>query len=164
MKDRTAGDDRPSTAPDSTAPEAVHAVGAGRSKGVFAESGYRLLLVEDNHTNQKVAIGMLRRLGLTADLAENGRDAIEALRERPYDLVLMDVQMPEMDGMEAARRIRDPENGALNSKIPIIAMTAFSMQGDREQCLEAGMNDYISKPISLGALTKVLENWLGPPR
>lgn len=164
VKDRTAGGDRPSTGPDSTAPEAVHAVGAGRSKGVFAESGYRLLLVEDNHTNQKVAIGMLRRLGLTADLAENGRDAIEALRERPYDLVLMDVQMPEMDGMEAARRIRDPENGALNSKIPIIAMTAFSMQGDREQCLEAGMNDYISKPISLGALTKVLENWLGPPR
>jgi PAS domain S-box-containing protein len=108
----------------------------------------RLLLAEDNITNQKVAIKVLEKMGHRVDAVANGVEAIKALRTMPYDLVFMDVQMPEMDGLEATRRIRDPQTGVRNPRIPIVAMTAHAMKGDRERCLEAGMDDYVSKPIS----------------
>ena len=120
----------------------------------------RILLAEDNITNQQVAVGILKKLGLHADAVVDGVEAIASLETLPYDLVLMDVQMPEMDGFEATRRIRDPGSAVLNHRIPIVAMTAHAMQGDRERCLEAGMDDYITKPISPQALAEVLDRWL----
>ena len=120
----------------------------------------RILLAEDNITNQQVAVGILKKLGLRADAVANGAEAVKALETIPYDLVLMDVQMPEMDGLEATRHIRNPQSAVRNHQIPIIAMTAHAMQGDREKCLEAGMNDYVSKPISPQALAEVLDKWL----
>ncbi len=120
----------------------------------------RILLVEDNIINQQVAMGFLKRYGLKADATANGEEALKALENIPYDLVLMDVQMPVMDGFEATRRIRDPQSRVLNHNVPIIAMTANALQGDRELCLEAGMNDYISKPIEPEKLSGALEQWL----
>jgi CheY-like chemotaxis protein len=107
----------------------------------------RILLAEDNVTNQQVALGILKKLGLRADAVGDGAEAITSLETTPYDLVLMDVQMPVMDGLEATRLIRDPRSAVLRRGIPIIAMTAHAMQGDRERCLEAGMDGYIAKPI-----------------
>jgi len=126
----------------------------------FINCKARILLAEDNITNQQVALGILKKLGLTADAVANGREAIDALKTLPYDLVLMDVQMPEMDGMEATRHIRTPLSSIPNRRIPIIAMTAHAMQGDKERCLEAGMDDYVAKPVSIQALAKTLEKWL----
>jgi PAS domain S-box-containing protein len=123
----------------------------------------RVLLAEDNLTNQQVALGILRKLGLRADVVANGHEAIEALHRAPYDLVLMDVQMPEMDGLDATRAIRADGSGFLNRAVPIIAMTAHAMRGDREECLSAGMNDYIAKPVTPVALSRVLEKWLAGP-
>ncbi len=120
----------------------------------------RILLAEDNITNQQVALGILRKLGLSAHATANGREAIKTLETAHYDLVLMDVQMPDIDGLEATRRIRHTHSSVLNHQIPIIAMTAHAMRGDRETCLEAGMNDYISKPVSLQAISAVLDKWL----
>jgi CheY-like chemotaxis protein len=120
----------------------------------------RILLAEDNITNQQVAVGILKKLGLRADAVANGAEAVKALETLPYDLVLMDVQMPEMNGIEASRHIRNPHSAVRNHRIPIIAMTAGAMQGDREKCLEAGMNDYVSKPISPQALAEALDRWL----
>ena len=120
----------------------------------------RILLAEDNITNQQVAVGILKKLGLHADAVANGEEALKALENIPYDLVLMDVQMPVMDGLEATRKIRDPLSAVRDHKIPIIAMTAHAMGGDRERCLEAGMNDYISKPVVPRILAEVLEKWL----
>jgi CheY-like chemotaxis protein len=109
----------------------------------------KILLVEDIAVNQKVALRMLQRLGYSADVAKNGQEALEALASCAYDLIFMDVQMPVMDGLEATRQIR--QSKTLSSPW-IVAMTAHSMQGDRERCLAAGMDDYISKPISMEAL------------
>ncbi len=120
----------------------------------------RVLLAEDNITNQQVALGILKKLGLSADAVANGAEAVKSLESVPYDLVLMDCQMPEMDGYEATLRIRDPQSGVRNRSIPIIAMTANAMQGDREKCIEAGMNDYLSKPVVPQALAEMLEKWL----
>ncbi len=133
---------------------------AGVTPGMFAGSGARILLVEDNITNQQVALTIMRRLGLYADAVANGAEAVNALASLPYDLVLMDVQMPVLDGMEATRQIRDPQSAVLDHAIPIIAMTAEAMQGDREKCLEAGMNDYVAKPVTPQALAERLERWL----
>ncbi|MFO7867206.1 MAG: response regulator [Candidatus Aminicenantes bacterium] len=124
-------------------------------------SKVRILLAEDNLTNQEVALGILKKLGFSADVAANGREAVQALEKAPYDLVLMDIQMPEMNGIEATRAIRSGKTGVLNPKIPIIAMTAHAMKGDRELLIEAGMNDYISKPIAPQVLEETLEKWLG---
>jgi len=120
----------------------------------------RILLAEDNITNQQVALGILKKLGLRADAVADGSEAVRSLETIPYDLVLMDVQMPEMDGFEATRRIRDPGSAVLNHAVPIIAMTAHAMQGDRERCLDAGMDDYVTKPISHEALADALDRWL----
>lgn len=116
-----------------------------------------VLLVEDNRVNQVVASGMLRKLGHEVELADDGAQALEALKQRAYDVVLMDIQMPVMDGYETTRRIRST---LALSGMPIIAVTANVMQGDREACMEAGMNDYITKPYSLGALRSKLSKWL----
>jgi PAS domain S-box-containing protein len=120
----------------------------------------RILLAEDNITNQQVALGILKKLGLHADAVANGAEAVKALEILPYDLVLMDVQMPEMNGLDATRKIRNLQSAVRNHRIPIIAMTANAMQGDREKCLEAGMNDYVSKPIIPRALAEALDKWL----
>ena len=123
-------------------------------------SSARILVVEDNAVNQKVVQKLLERQGHRSDLAGDGYEALAALRERPYDLVLMDCQMPEMDGFEATRQLRDPASGVRDAAIPVIALTANAMQGDRERCLEAGMNDYLTKPISPRALADALARWL----
>jgi len=120
--------------------------------------GARVLIVEDNAANQKVAVRMVERLGYRADTAGNGEEAVKVLRTVDYNLVLMDCQMPEMDGYEATRQIRREEN----HHTPIVAMTASAMAGDRERCLAAGMDDYISKPIKMHVVAAVLERWLGP--
>ncbi|MFP4306066.1 MAG: response regulator [Desulfococcaceae bacterium] len=123
----------------------------------------RILLVEDNAINQQVALGLLEKMGLAAEIAANGREALGALAADSYDLVLMDIQMPEMDGLEAARRIRGPASPARNPKIPIIAMTAHAVQGDREACFAAGMNAYLAKPIDSRTFRATLAQWLPLP-
>ncbi|MFZ2471013.1 MAG: PAS domain-containing protein [Methanothrix sp.] len=121
----------------------------------------RILVAEDNHVNQSVARAMIRRLGYQVDIVANGQETIEALRLIPYDLVLMDCQMPEMDGFEATSLIRRAESRVLNCNIPIIAMTASAMKGDKERCLQAGMNDFIAKPVRMNELERMLAAWLG---
>ena len=114
-----------------------------------SKADLRILLAEDNAVNQMVALRMLKRLGYqAADTAANGKEVLAALKSRSYDIVLMDVQMPEMDGLEAARLIRSEKV----DQPYIIAMTAHAMKGDREVCLEAGMNDYVSKPVRMEEL------------
>jgi signal transduction histidine kinase/DNA-binding response OmpR family regulator len=147
----------------------------------FSGSKARILLAEDNITNQQVALAILKKLGLRADAVANGVEVLMALETLPYDLILMDIHMPEMDGLEATRRIRNYEleirNEAETSDsplsfpfrnssfaIPIIAMTANAMHGDREKCLAAGMNDYLSKPVSAQALVDRLKKWLPKDR
>ena len=117
----------------------------------------RILLAEDNIVNQKVAIHILHRMGYQADVANNGLEVISALLQQPYDLVFMDMQMPEMDGLETTRSIeQNCQNGKILFKPRIVAMTANAMQGDREICLAAGMDDYLSKPIHNSELVRVL--------
>jgi PAS domain S-box-containing protein len=120
----------------------------------------RILVAEDNPVNQKVAQAILRKMGLRADVVANGQEAINELQIIPYDLVLMDCQMPEIDGFEATRCIRKDASGVLNPRIPIIAMTASTMQSDREKCIKAGMNDFIAKPVQPGELAELLARWL----
>jgi CheY-like chemotaxis protein/nitrogen-specific signal transduction histidine kinase len=123
----------------------------------YADQGVRILLAEDNIINQKVAQNMLNKLGYKTDVVANGFEAVRALEMIDYDLVLMDCLMPEMDGFTATAAIRDIASKVKNRTIPIIAMTANAMQGDREKCLEAGMDDYLAKPVRKEALAAVLE-------
>ena len=129
-----------------------HAISAARRKAT------RILIVEDNLTNQLVAKGILEKLAFQTDIADNGRKCLEKLKENSYDLILMDCQMPKMDGFEATRAIRKMQSAS--SKTTIIAMTANAMQGDREKCIEAGMDDYIAKPIEPQVLVDMMEKWL----
>jgi signal transduction histidine kinase/ActR/RegA family two-component response regulator len=129
----------------------------GESAGTeeFRGEGLQVLLVEDNRVNQKVVTKMLKKLGCAVDIAENGREGVEAVLGGSYDLVLMDQQMPVMDGLEATREIRRQETG----RHPILALTANVQQKDREACLAAGMDDYLSKPVSYAALKAALHKW-----
>jgi PAS domain S-box-containing protein len=120
---------------------------------------FNVLVAEDNVINQKVALGTLKNFGIDGQVVGNGIEAIEILNRIPFDIVLMDCQMPEMDGFEATSKIRQSETPRIKS-IPIVAMTANVMQGDRERCLEVGMNDYISKPIDQNDLERILLRWL----
>lgn len=126
------------------------------AKNIANHCSISILLAEDNPVNQKVAMSMLRRLGYRADVAANGLDVLQALERQHYDVVLMDVQMPEMDGLEATRRIRA---SGIDSRI--IAMTAHALDEDREKCLSVGMDEYISKPIKIEELQEVLERFSG---
>ena len=124
-----------------------------------APTAARVLLAEDNLLNQQLMLDLLGGAGYQVEVATNGREAVTAVEQRKFDLVLMDIQMPEMDGLEATRRIR-----ALpaHAKLPIIAMTANVMPEDRARCAEAGMNDFIPKPIDIDAALKTLTRWLAP--
>ena len=123
--------------------------------GMAARHPLRILLAEDNVVNQKLAMRLLQQMGYRADLAANGIEAVESVERQAYDVVLMDVQMPELDGLDATRRICDRFPAERRPRI--IAMTANAMQGDREMCLEAGMDDYLTKPIRVDQLVKALE-------
>jgi CheY-like chemotaxis protein len=128
-------------------------------RNMTASRRSHILVADDNIINQRVAVGLLQQMGLQAEVAKNGSEAIDKLHDGHFDLVLMDVQMPVMDGLEATRRIRSFESES-GTHIPIIALTAGAMDGDRENCLNAGMDDFISKPIILKALTQILAKWL----
>jgi two-component system sensor histidine kinase/response regulator len=134
--------------------------GAGPPTIELADATIRVLVAEDNPVNQRVAVRMLERLGLRADVAADGHEALGRLGTTSYALILMDCQMPELDGYEVTARIRAREEPG--HRTPIIAMTAAAMQGDRERCLAAGMDDYISKPVRLNELRTTLERWLPP--
>jgi CheY-like chemotaxis protein len=122
--------------------------------GMAARHPLRILLAEDNVVNQKLAMRLLQQMGYRADLASNGIEAVESVARQTYDVVLMDVQMPELDGLEATRRIT--ARWKPNDRPRIVAMTANAMQGDREMCLAAGMDDYITKPIRVDQLVQAL--------
>ena len=117
-----------------------------------------LLLAEDNKVNQKLALVLLQRLGYVVDLAENGLEAVDASGKKHYALILMDMQMPVMDGLEATKQIRS--GSGLNKQTPIVALTANAMQSDNDACRAAGMNDFLTKPINRETLTSCLERWI----
>lgn len=121
----------------------------------------KVLVVEDNLINQMVAQSQLEDYGLQVELASNGKEGVEKLELSHYDLVFMDCQMPIMSGFEASEQIRDRQSKVLNHDVPIIAMTANALKGDREKCLDAGMNDYISKPVDPEKIVNILRHWLG---
>jgi CheY-like chemotaxis protein len=121
----------------------------------------RILLVEDNGTNRLVARRMLERMGHHVDSAEDGHEAVLAVRAIPYDLILMDIMMPEMDGYETIRRIRKDPN---KSWLPVIAVTAKALKEDRDRCMNAGASDYLAKPIDEAQLVELIGIWAGGPR
>jgi PAS domain S-box-containing protein len=142
-------------------PGALDVVGPGRAL-ISGKQKFdaRVLLVEDTFINRQVAIGILGILGITPEEAHNGREAVNKVTEGDFDLILMDIQMPEMDGLEATKLIREREEQQNLPKTPIVAMTAHALEGDREKCLAAGMDDYLAKPVRQPDLFKVLQNWL----
>jgi CheY-like chemotaxis protein len=144
-----------------SAPESASADGAPLSPPLPG----RVLLVEDNGVNQEIGVAMLQAIGCEVDLAADGREAIEATGSKAYDLVLMDCQMPHVDGFEATRAIRARERESQPvRRLPIVALTANAMSGDREQCTAAGMDDYLSKPFTQAQLRAVLATWVSGPR
>jgi len=139
----------------SAAGKAIHAAVPPASDDAEVELGLHVLVAEDNAVNRKVAVAMLARMGCRADCVANGAEAVRATSRTRYDAVLMDVQMPEMDGLEATARIRAQED-AHGARLPIVAMTAHAMEGDRERCLQAGMDGYVSKPIKKAEIVRAL--------
>ena len=135
-------------------PQVAKAAAPRLDPGMAARHPLRILLAEDNVVNQKLAMRLLQQMGYRADLASNGIEAVESVERQPYDVVLMDVQMPELDGLDATRRIRGL--GRAHDGLRIVAMTANAMQGDRQMCLEAGMDDYLTKPIRVDKLVEAL--------
>jgi CheY-like chemotaxis protein len=123
---------------------------------------FNVLLVEDNRVNRELALEILAKFRISADAAENGREALEMIGANHYDLILMDCQMPVMDGFECARAIRNRIQTGEMATVPIIALTANAMRGDRERCLDAGMDDYISKPLRLQDMRSMLKRWFEP--
>lgn len=117
----------------------------------------RILLVEDNAINQKVALQSLKKFGYDADLADNGQQALEALKHKRYDIVLMDIRMPVMDGLEATRAIR--KSGLPLCRIPVVALTACAFKKDRERCRMAGMNDFLAKPLDPQQMHEIIKKW-----
>jgi CheY-like chemotaxis protein len=151
--------------PASSEPERTSdAAPAPSAAPASAPAAVRLLLVEDNFVNQRVALYMLDKLGYQVDLANDGRQAVRRLGKVRYDLVLMDCQMPEMDGFEATRLIRDPTSAVLDHDVPIVAMTANAFPEDRARSLECGMSDFLSKPVDRAALSAMIVKWLRPPK
>ena len=120
----------------------------------------RILVAEDNEINQIVTTQVLSKVGFTCDLVANGKEALAALQSKEYDLVLMDCQMPEMDGFEATRQYRTREVERVAKPVPIIALTANALRGDRERCLEAGMTDYLTKPIDPIKLIDLVQQYV----
>jgi PAS domain S-box-containing protein len=141
--------------PAAAGPSAFEAAVESRGKRLA-----RILIADDNITNQKVALTILKKLGYRADAVATGKETVASLRRVPYDLILMDCQMPEMNGYEATAAIRDPQSAIANREIPTIALTAHAMSGEREKCLAAGMDDYIANPVQPLALAAVIEKWL----
>jgi CheY-like chemotaxis protein len=137
-------------------------VSAPQAPASIATRRGRVLLVEDNFVNQRVAVYMLTKLGHPVDVAKHGREAIDVLSNARYDLVLMDCQMPEMDGYEATRMIRDPTSSVLEHDVPVVAMTANAFPEDRARALGAGMDDFLAKPVDRGILEAVLAKWMKP--
>jgi CheY-like chemotaxis protein len=137
-----------------TTPDAKPVTSTAAAQG---ESHLVILLAEDNLVNQKVACKLLERRGHTVTVVNNGAEALTALEKRSFDLILMDVQMPEMDGLEATRQIRARE-GSMGGHVPILAMTAHAMKGDKERCLAAGMDGYISKPVQVQSLMQTIRD------
>jgi two-component system sensor histidine kinase/response regulator len=148
---------QPGSVPD--APPPTVPMTAGPAAGTRA-AGPKILLVEDNAVNREVAVGMLESLGCAIDAAENGWLAIEAMNTVAYDAVLMDCQMPVMDGLTASGEIRRREQTSGAARVPIIALTANAMEGDRERCVAAGMDDFLSKPFTQQQLATLLRRWL----
>jgi len=121
---------------------------------------FKILLVEDNETNQMVALAILHKLGYTADSVTNGKQAIQALEKTRYDIVLMDCQMPGMDGYQATEHIRNKKSRVIDHKVPVIALTAHAAKDDRITCLKVGMDDYMAKPFQSQRLADMLKKWL----
>jgi PAS domain S-box-containing protein len=126
----------------------------------FTGMNAKILVAEDNPANREVALGILKALGLRADAVNDGAAAIKSLESIAYDLVLMDMRMPVMDGVEATRQIRSPQSAVLNCNVPIVAMTANAMESDRQLCLAVGMDDFVAKPVSIAVLRDTLKKWL----
>ncbi len=128
----------------------------------FSFEGGRVLIVEDNPVNRELARAMLQAMGIHADVASDGHEAVEILRARDYDLVFMDCRMPVMDGFHAARAIRESERLAGKKPSIIVALTGIEAERGLPRCMEAGMNDFLSKPFSFQDLREMLEKWLSP--
>jgi len=151
---------------EAVAPPAAAIQGAAPAAAAAASSGEagsregRVLLVEDNFVNQRVAVYMLAKLGHHVAVARHGREAIDMLCQSRYDVVLMDCQMPEMDGFEATRIIRDPASDVLDHEVPVVAMTANAFPEDRARAVACGMNDFLAKPVDRSVLASMLAKWV----
>jgi CheY-like chemotaxis protein len=153
---------RPPATPPAKAPApAIKREGLANLTAAVLGVTSRVLLAEDNEINQRITLRLLQKLGLEADAVLNGRLAVEALQKKKYGLVLMDCQMPEMDGFEATAILRNQEGKQRHT--PVCALTANAMEGDRERCLAAGMDDYLTKPVSLEKLQEMVDRWIRSP-